>query len=716
MATQLNTTDLDFDKIKDNLKTYLKNSGGAFADYDYEGSGLNSLLDILAYNTHYNAVNAHMAVNESFIDTAQVRANVVSHAKLIGYIPRSVRAPSANIALKLKRSSGTDTSATLSSGTTFETTVGGVTYTYQTLADISSSQYNSTTGNFEFDSIDIYEGTSRTSQFFFNDNNNQKFVIRDALLDTSTLKITVKDSAAATSSTTYNLYNSEVDVGKTTAVYFLTENYEGYYQFEFGDNIVGKQPVVGSVITASYLSSNYTASNGAASFTFTGAFPTNTALADSGAITVSSVSSGGAARESTESIQINAPRKFITQDRAVTTQDYESVVKTIIGDLQDVSVYGGQTLSPPQYGKVFISVKPQSSLFLTDAQKSSILTALERKRVITVVPEIIDPDYTYLNFNVYFKYDTSLTDRNSDQIKAAVLDKITTFNTTFLEKFGNNFRYSKFLADIDSTDTAIKGSLAQIYAYKKITFDNASTAGISVSFGFPLLGDIQQTNPIMTSTGWEFNSKLYFLEDVAISGDDTKRRIQKYYIDTNSTKVVEEREVGFLYPNTGVITLDNQQVQAPSADVELKVIPKSYDIPGIENKILTIDTSKTNIFPDANLSTAGGDIVPSTVYNVQPTTTTASFNPFTTAGTFVPHTMYDPVTGIGYSANTHEQHLLYQELGYTHTPPATSTGTTASGSSFGTGATVDTGTTATSSTTSTSTSTSTSSAPSYSGY
>ena len=473
---------------------------------------------------------------------------------------------------------------------------------------------------------------------------------------------------------------------------------------------------MGSVITATYLSTNYTASNGAATFTFTGTFPTDTALADSDAITVTSVSSGGAARESTESIQINAPRKFITQDRAVTTQDYEAVVKSIIGDLQDVSVYGGQTLNPPQYGKVFISVKPQSSLFLTDAQKSSILTALERKRVITVIPEIIDPDYTYLNFNVYFKYDTNLTDRSSDQIKAAVLDKITTFNNTFLEKFGNNFRYSKFLADIDSTDTAIKGTLAQIYAYKSITFDNASTAGISVSFGFPLLGDIQQVNPIMTSTGWEFNSKLYFLEDVPISGDETKRRIQKYYIDTNNAKVVEEREVGFLYPDTGVITLDNQQVQEPSTNVELKVIPKSYDVPGIENKILTIDTSKTNIFPDANLSSVGGDIVPSSVYNIQPTTTTTSFNPFTTAGTFVPHTMYDPVTGIGYSANTHEQHLLYQELGYTHTPPATSTGTTASGSSFGTGATVDTGTTATSSTTTTTTTTAAPSAPSYSGY
>ena len=351
---------------------------------------------------------------------------------------------------------------------------------------------------------------------------------------------------------------------------------------------------------------------------------------------------------------------------------------------------------------------------MTDAQKSSILSALERKRVITVVPEIIDPDYTYLYFNVYFKYDTNLTDQDNDQIKASVLDKITTFNNTFLEKFGNNFRYSKFLADIDSTDTSIKGSLAQTYAYKNITFSSASTAGISVSFGFPLLGDIQQVNPIMTSTGWEFDSKLYFLEDVAISGDTSKRRIQRYYISTNNVKVVEEKEVGFLYPDTGAITLDNQQSTAPSVNVELKVIPKSYDIPGVENKILTIDTAKTNVFPDTNLSSSAGDIIPSSVYNIEATATTTSFNPFTSAGTFVPHTMYDPVTGIGYSASTYEEHLLYEKLGYTHTAPVLSTGTSAGGSSFGTGDVVSTGTTST--TTSTTTTTTTTPASTGSGY
>ena len=703
MAKQLNTTELDFDKIKANLKDYFKNSDSTFADYDYEGSGLNNLLDILAYNTHYNALNAHMAVNESFIDTAQVRSNVVSHAKLIGYIPRSVRAPLATVALKLKRSSGTATSATLPANSTFETTVGGVTYTYQTLADVKSSRYNSDSGNFEFDSLSLFEGTLRTSQFFFNDNNNQKFVIRDALIDTSTMKVTVKESATAQTSTTYTPYSSEADVGANTSVYFLSENYEGFYQLEFGDGIVGKKPNVGSVITVTYLSTSFTDSNGANSFTYTGSFPTDTELADAGAVTVSSVSSGGAARESVESIQINAPRGFITQDRAVTTQDYEAVVKGIIGDLQDVSVYGGQTLNPPQYGKVFISVKPQSSLFLTDAQKSSILAALERKRVITVIPEIVDPDYTYLYFNVYFKYDTSATDQNSDQIKASVLNKISTFSGTFLEQFGNNFRYSKFLADVDSTDTSIKGSIAQIYAYKNVVFSSASTAGLSTSFGFPLLGDINQTNPMMTSTGWEYNNKLYFLEDVAISGDATKRRIQKYYIANNSVKVVEEREVGFLYPETGAITLDNQQVEEPNATIELKVIPRSYDVPGVENKILTIDLAKTNIFPDANLSGTSGDIIPSSVYNIQTTGAATGFNPFTTAGTFVPHTMYDPVTGIGYSANTYEEHLLYESLGYVHTRPTVSAGTSASGSSFGAGGIVSTGTSGSTSTTTTTT-------------
>jgi hypothetical protein len=717
MATQLNTTELDFDKIKDNLKTYLKNSGGEFADYDYEGSGLDHLLDILAYNTHYNAVNAHMAVNESFIDTAQVRANVVSHAKLIGYIPRSVRAPSANITLKLKRTSGSDTSATLSSGTTFEATVGGVTYTFQTLADIKSSRYHSTTEIFDFDSVDIYEGTLRTSQFFFNDNNNQKFVIRDSLLDTSTMKVIVKDSASTNKTQTYNLFSSQASVGNATPVYFLTENYEGYYQLAFGDNIIGKQPKVGSVISVTYLSSNYTASNGANTFTFTGTFPTNTALADSDSITVNSVASGGAARESVESIQVNAPRKFITQDRAVTNQDYIATVKSIVGDLQDVAVYGGQTLNPPQYGKVFISVKPQSSLYLTETQKSNILTALDNKKVVSVIPQLIDPDYTYLYFNVYFKYDTNLTDKNSDQIKSAVLAKVSNFGNTFLDRFGNNFRYSKLLADIDSTDIAIKGSVVQVYAYKRIQFTPESTAGLSASFGVPLLGDIKQTNSFISSSGWEQENRVYYLQDIPIDGDDTKRRIQKFYIGNNNVKVVETQGIGFLYPLSGLVTLDNQNVQNIST-VDISVIPKSYDIPGVENKILTIDSAKTNIFPDSNLATSSGDIIPNSVYTIPAITTAgAGFDPFTTTGVFVPHTMYDPVTGIGYPANTYEQHIIYQQLGYTHSAPTAATTAGASGSSFGeaTVTPTTTGVAQTTTTTTTTTTTPTYTAPSGGG-
>ena len=214
MAKQLNTTELDFNKIKDNLKSYLKNSDSTFSDYDFEGSGLNHLLDVLAYNTHYNAISSHMAVNESFIDTAQIRANVVSHAKLVGYTPRSASSAAATIAIKLARTSGTDSSATIASGTTFSTQVNGQNFTFQTLADEVSDRYNASTGNFEFDSVTIYEGVSKTVKFFFNNQQNEKFLLPDEDIDTSTLKVIVKDSSSALASTTYNLFTTDTSTLK----------------------------------------------------------------------------------------------------------------------------------------------------------------------------------------------------------------------------------------------------------------------------------------------------------------------------------------------------------------------------------------------------------------------------------------------------------------------------------------------------------------------
>ena len=672
MATTLNTTELDFKKIKDNLKSYFKNSSD-FTDYDFEGSGLNHVLDILAYNTHYNAINAHMAVNESFIDTAQVRANVVSHAKLVGYVPASVAAPRARVDFTLKyNGSGTpESTVTLDAGSQFTTSVDGVSYSFETLADVVSS--NATTNDagetlYLFSNLEIVEGKKKTNKFIFNNSENEKFTIPDSAIDKSTLKVTVKDSETSVNSVTYTPFDVEADINSATTVYYINENYEGNYQIEFGNNILGKTPGANSIITVEYLSSNALAANGAVTFAFNDSTPIDTTEPDNSVVTKSSAA-GGAERETVESIQFNAPRSFISQNRAVTVDDYAIQVRGAINDVADVSVYGGDTLTPPQFGKVFISVKPQGSLFLTQNQKQAILDRLESKRIVTVTPVIVDADYTYLYFNIYPKYNTALTSLTQNQMNTIVRQKVSEFNNTFLQSYGNNFRYSKFLSELDSAEPSIVGTGAQVYVYKKITFDPTTSAGQEANFGFQLLGDINQEGSFITSTGWVYQGKTYYLDDIPITGASDRRQVRRFYINQNNVKVVEDANVGTLYPLTGRIQVNNQPAEV-ATNVDITVIPISYDIPGLENRILTIDLSKSNVFADNKLKTAGGSIVPTNYVSAPAaqTTTTASAQ-FSSSGNFVPHTMYDPNTGVAYYAATEALHIEYGNRGYVHFIP-----------------------------------------------
>lgn len=670
MATTLNTTELDFKKIKDNLKSYFKNSSD-FTDYDFEGSGLNHVLDILAYNTHYNAINAHMAVNESFIDTAQVRANVVSHAKLVGYVPASVAAPRARVDLTLKyNGSGTpESTVTLPSGSQFTTSVDGISYSFETLADVvSSSATTNDAGEtlYLFSNLEIVEGKKKTNKFIFNNSENEKFTIPDSAIDKSTLKVTVKDSETSVSSVTYTPFDVEADINSATTIYYINENYEGNYQIQFGNNILGKTPGANSIIIVEYLSSNALAANGAATFTFADSFPTDTTLSS---LSTASNAAGGAERETVESIQFNAPRSFISQNRAVTVDDYAIQVRGAINDVQDVSVYGGDTLTPPQYGKVFISVKPQGSLFLTQNQKQAILDRLESKRIVTVTPVIVDADYTYLYFNIYPKYNTALTSLTQSQMNTIVRQKVSEFNNTFLQSYGNNFRYSKFLSELDSAEPSIVGTGAQVYVYKKVNFDPATTAGQEANFGFQLLGDVNQEGSFITTSSWVYQGKTYYLDDIPVSGSSDRRQIRRFYINQNNVKVVEDSNVGTLYPLTGRIQVNNQPSDI-SINVDITVIPISYDIPGLENRILTIDISKSNVFADSKLKTTGGSIVP-TNYVSAPTPPAAvmASAQFSSSGNFVPHTMYDPNTGVAYYAATEALHIEYGNRGYVHYIP-----------------------------------------------
>jgi hypothetical protein len=476
---------------------------------------------------------------------------------------------------------------------------------------------------------------------------------------------------------TYTPFDVESDIVATSTIYYLNENYDGFYQFQFGNNILGRKPSANSIITIEYISSNALASNGATTFAFSDSYPTDTTIVSSNGLTTASNAAGGAERESIESIQFNAPRSFISQNRAVTSDDYAINVRNALGDVADVSVYGGDTLTPPEYGKVYISVKPQGSLFLTQNQKQQVLDYLSKKRIVTVTPVIIDADYTFLYFNIFPKYNSSLTSLTKNQLETAVRSATSSFNDTFLQSYGNNFRYSKFLSALDNTDVSIVGTTAQVFVYKKTIFDPLLTSGHKIDYKFQLLGDVNQEGSFITSTGWVYEDRTYYLEDVPVTGDENRRNVRRFYINKSNVKVVENANVGTLYPSTGILQLDAQPSTARS-EVDITVIPISYDIPGLENKLLTIDMSKTNIFGNSQLKEASGSIVATNYVSApQVQQTSGSYDPYSSGGNFVPHTMYDPNTGVAYYAATNALHLEYGGRGYVHYIPTISSAQTA---------------------------------------
>lgn len=595
MAKQLKTTELDFDKIKTNIKTFFKRQDSPFKDLDFEGSGLNQILDILAYNTHYNAVNAHMSVNESFLDTAQIRANVVSHAKLIGYTPQSKLAASGS--LKLTFNSDSDLGALkVPEGTTFTGKVDDVTYTFRTTADTAQVSRDSN-NKYVFSGVTIREGETKTKRFVYNDLTNQQFVIDDKNIDKTTLVVKVKESEAASDSdaSIHKVFSIGDSVNSTSEIYYINENYEGYYQIEFGNGTLGKKPTAGSVIICEYISTKGVDANGINVFSFGTYGPGGFAISDIEKIETESRSAGGADRNSIENIKFNAPLGFISKNRAVTANDYKALINERFGNIvQDLQVFGGQDKTPPEFGKVFISIKPKGTEdVLTSLQKDEITKYLKDKKILAIDTEIIDSDLTFIFFNVFVKYNENKTNLSPGQIVSKVQNKITAFNNSF-EEFENDFRYSTFLKDVDASDVSVVNSLAQVFCYKKFLISRLNTQVANVKFRFKMLGEQNQTKSFISTTRWIFSGNEYELEDEPIANEQNKRKLRLIKIGDNNLRIKTDFEAGFLFPNTGLLQINPLPTNIDTT-IEITATPSSYNISSSENNILTIDLDKTNI-------------------------------------------------------------------------------------------------------------------------
>lgn len=471
---QLDVTQLDFDQIKAALKTYLS-SQSEFTDYDFEGSALSIILDALAVNTHYNAILAHMVANESFIDTAIKRSSVVSIAKSLGYTPRSTRSASATVNLVIEPSSvylSSNTAFTLGRDTAFTAKIEGTSYTfYPTEAITQTVETNDGVDQFVFNNLLLKEGKRLTNKFVVQAGKElEPFVIPNKNVDTTTLRVRVQSTTYDTTINTYNLQTGLLDANSTSKIYFLEENSEGTYQIRFGDDVIGAKLSAGNLVTVDYLNSSGIDGNAAKTFTC------STTLTDSNetlTITTVNTSSGGQNKESIDSIRLNAPRNYSTQQRAVTAQDYKNLILASNSNIQSVAVWGGEQNDPPMYGKIFISLDPVAGQTITQLDKDNIVQdVITPKGSISMIPVFVDPDYTYVGIKAGIVFNPNLTTLSPGQIKAATLTAINDFFNTDLNVLNKNLYYSKLHNIIKNSSDSIVSVNIGLSLQKRLLVNN----------------------------------------------------------------------------------------------------------------------------------------------------------------------------------------------------------------------------------------------------
>ena len=603
-SNKLEVSDFDFDAVKANLKTFLQ-SQTEFQDYNFEGSGFSILLDVLAYNTHYLGFNANMLANEMYLDSADIRKNIVSLAKMLNYTPSSVRSPVASIDIEVNDATGS--TLTLTKGSVFTTSVSGVSYQYLTNEDYIITPRD---GVYKFTNVEIYEGTLVTFRYTVDINDpDQKFVIQNANADTTTLKVSVQNSSTDTTTNTYSLaggYNSVTDISK---VYFLQEIDDGKFEIYFGDDNVGKKLDDGNIVIMEYIVTNRDESNGASTFTLA---TTIGGFSDISIIT-KSVSQGGNAAESKESIRFNAPLSYAAQNRAVTTVDYETLVKSIYPNAQSVSAWGGEDDESPAYGTVKIAIKAASGSTLTTATKQNIVQSLKPYNVASIRPVIVDPETTSVLITSTVKYDSRLTTKTSDTLKSNILDNITTYNDNTLQKFDGIFRYSKLLRLIDDTDASIVSNITTVKIRKSFKPTLNQSTRYDIYFRNALYNPVDGYNSvaggILQSTGFKISgdtTNIYFLDD---DGEGNVRR----YRFSGGVRSYATTFQGSIDYATGEINLNSLNITTiqdirgeASTSIELIVKPNSNDIVPVRDQIIEIDVENSIVVVEIDDFAGGG--------------------------------------------------------------------------------------------------------------
>ena len=608
-------SNLDFDQIKSQIKDYLR-ANSNFTDFDFEGSNFSVLIDTLAYNTYITSYNANMVSNEVFIDSATLRENVVSLARNIGYLPSSRKSAKATVSFFVDTSSLTTnpTTMTLRAGlVALSDSFGGTNFTFCIPEDVTVPV---TDDSAFFENIEIYEGTFLTKEFTVDTSNiDQRYVIPNSNADTSTLVVQVKESSFDISSVKYQLAQSLIDINSTSKIFLLQESADEKFELLFGDGIFGNRLENGNVITTTYVITNGDLGNGASNFTFSGRLVDNddrVVTTGVSAISVISPAQGGGEIESTDSIRKYAPLKYASQNRAVTNQDYEVLTKQVFADTESVSAFGGEDLDPPQYGRVFIAIKPKNGNYLSNFVKSSIIDDLKRYTVAGISPRIIDLKYLYVEIdsNVYFNTNQF---PSSSSLKTKVMECLDTYSKTAeLNTYGARLKYSKLLRVIDDCDSSITSNITTVKIRRDLRPVLNSFSEYELCYG----------NRFHVTDGQNIKTSGFFVEGYAgevFLSDAPYSDMRSGTIDliraiSDTEMQVLRRDVGTIDYIKGEILLSPIKITGTSKSVaefpviEVQAIPYSNDVIGLQDLFLQLDISKSNVTVVSDTMSSGADV------------------------------------------------------------------------------------------------------------
>ena len=612
-------TNLNFEDIKSSIKDYLR-ANTDFKDMDFEGSNLSILIDILAYNSYSTAYNTNMAINETFIDSATLRENVVSLARNIGYVPRSKRAARATVNYSLSGITSSTKQITIQPGVVANGSVSNINYVFSLPESVTFNAFNGASRGV----MVIYQGQYITNSYVVDNNNpSERYVLPNDSIDTSTISVKIRNSASDNTTTNYELVDNIIGVTSTSNIYLLQETTDEKYELLFGDDVFGKKLESGNIIDISYIKTNGKAGNGVESFSFAGLIKDEDGADETDFrmfLSANEKSSNGDEIEPVESVKYYAPRLYAAQHRAVTANDYEAIIPSIYPNIESVSAYGGEDLDPPQFGRVFIAAKPKNGSFLSELTKKQLLTSLKNYSIAGIVPSFVDLKFLYVEIDSYIYYNSNFVG-DPDNLKTDVITSLSQYaSDTELNKFGGRFAYSKVLSVIDNVDGSITSNITLVKMRRNINTKINQFAQYELCFLNQVYAPNEKYN--IHSTGFTVSDVVgtcYFSD---IKTDEDLGTLFMFQILNDESIKVISNNFGRIDYKKGEIVLDTVNIVSTIEDddvIEVEAIPQSNDVLAKNELFLQFDISKSDFYTrvdsiSTGANTSGSRYLPESSY------------------------------------------------------------------------------------------------------